>query len=202
MMKYGMRWATVLVALIVLGCAATRLDSSRSPEFAQKTFRKWLVMVPVADLKMQADAEDAFVVKFREAGAEALPSSAILVPEQKYTEKAMEELLGRYGVDGVLLVTLTGSYDQRIDIFSSAGCSSAMVTANAALLDSRSCDLGSYAMRPTMEFKMRLYEVATNQTAWEATSFTQGATLTEPRRLLDSLAEKAVKDLKLMGFLP
>jgi hypothetical protein len=70
------------------------------------------------------------------------------------------------------------------------------------MLESRECNLNNYMSRPTIEFKFRFYEVATNKTIWEAASVTQGTNLSGFPTLIRSLAPTTVQKMIQDGVLP
>jgi hypothetical protein len=197
---------TVIAAWIILvcftaGCARSRLSSFQDPAFTGKAFQKLLVMATISDMKLRNEMEQAFAERLTRSSTMAVPSATILVPDHKYSEAELSNLLHRYNIDGVLLITLVDKYQERIDITNYANCSSAMVSANAAMLNNQTCDISGYALRLTADCKIRLYDVASNQTAWEATSSTQGTSLAGFKILANSLAEKTVKELSEAGLI-
>jgi hypothetical protein len=69
------------------------------------------------------------------------------------------------------------------------------------MLESRECNIDNFMSRPTMEFKFRFYEVATNKTVWEAASVTQGVNMSGFPTLIRSLADTTVKRMIQEGAL-
>jgi hypothetical protein len=193
--------AWVLLLCLTAGCARSTLSSFQAPALAGKTFHKLLVMATISDMKLRNEMEQAFADRLTRSSTTAVPSAIILVPDHKYSEAELATLLRRYDIDGVLLITLVDKYQERIDITNYTNCSSALVGANAAMLNNQTCDISGYALRLTADCKIRLYDVASNETAWEATSTTQGTSLAGFNVLANSLAEKTVKELSEVGLI-
>jgi hypothetical protein len=201
MTRNGVMGSIILGLLITTSCATTNLESYRAPEFAGNPFRKVLVMAPLAEFTLRTQAEHAFVERITLGSTQAVASGTVLAPDRIYKEAEFKEILANYGVDGVLMITLTSKYNQQIEIPGHTSCTSALVSANSALLESSECTVGNTISRPTVEFKFRLYDVASNQTVWEAASSTQGTTLTRFGTLADSLAATTVKRLTREGLI-
>jgi hypothetical protein len=195
MTRRGVMGGILLWLLIGTGCATTNLESDLDKTFTEKPFRKVLVMAPMKEFTMRTQLEQAFVERMNRGSTKAVGSGNILLPDRTYKEAELKDILAKYAIDGVLMITLTGQYSQKIQIPEYTSCTSALVSANAAMLDSSSCDLGSYISRPTVGFKFRLYDVATDRTVWTATSETQGTTLSGFETAATSLAETTVKKL-------
>ena len=69
------------------------------------------------------------------------------------------------------------------------------------MLNNQTCDISGYALRLTADCKIRLYDVNSNETAWEGTSSTQGTSLAGFKILANSLAEKTVRELVEAGLI-
>ena len=193
--------AWILMFCLTLGCARSHLSSFQDPDFTGKAFQKLLVMATISDMKLRNEMEQAFAERLTRGSSMGVPSATILVPDHKYSEAELSNVLRRYNIDGVLLITLVDKYQERIDISTYTNCSSALVSANAAMLNNQTCDISGYALRLTADCKIRLYDVASNQTAWEGTSSTQGTSLAGFKILANSLAEKTVKELIEAGLI-
>ena len=185
----------LLWLMLTMGCAFTQLESESYVDKSapQRTFNRILVMAQISDYTNRTQAEQAFVERLANGSTQVIASATLILPDRKYTEAQMSDLIKQYNIEAVLLIKLTAEYKQRIQTPGSPSCTNALVSANAALLDSRECNIDNFIDRPTMEFDFRLYDVATNKTIWEAATVTQGTNLSGFPTLIRSLADTTVK---------
>jgi hypothetical protein len=190
------RVISVLIWLVLaMGCAITQLESESYVDKSAppKTFQRILVMARISDYTNRTQAEQAFVERLTHGSTQVIASATLILPDRKYTEAEINDLIRQYNIDAVLLIKLTAEYQQRIQTPGSPNCTTALASANAALLESRECNIDNFIDRPTMEFDFRFYDVATNKTIWEAATVTQGTNLSGFPTLIRSLADTTVK---------
>lgn len=194
----------LLWLLLAAGCASTQLESQSFVDQSapSKTHNRIMVMAKVSDFTMRTQAEQALVEQLTRGSTQALASATLILPDRKYSEAEINALIKQYQVDAVLMVTLTAEYQQQIQTAGDPGCLTALASANAALMDSRECNIDNFVNRPTVEFQFRFYDVATNKTVWQAASITQGTNLSGFPTLVRSLAETTVKRMIRDGILP
>ncbi len=203
MSERGVVVGVLLWLLLIPGCASTQLESESyvKPGTPSNEFHRIMVMVTVSEFANRIQAEQAFVERLTRGSTQALSSATLMTPNHKYTEDELKALLRQQQIDAVLLVTLTAEYKQQIQSPGLPGCGSALATANAAMMDSTECSLDNFIARPTVEFKFRFYEVATNKTLWEAASVTQGTNMSGFPTLIRSLAATTVERMNKEGVL-
>jgi hypothetical protein len=187
--------SVLLWLLLAMGCAITQLESESYVDKSAplKTFQRILVMAQISDYTNRTQAEQAFVERLTHGSTQVIASATLILPDRKYTEAQINALIKQYNIDAVLMITLTAEYKQQIQTPGSPNCTSALASANAALLESRECNIDNFIDRPTVEFQFRFYDVATNKTFWEAASVTQGTNLSGFPTLIRSLADTTVK---------
>jgi hypothetical protein len=203
MIRRGVVVGVLFGLLLGAGCASTQLESESyvNQGAPGKAFQRIMVLVTISNFGPRTQAEQAFVERLTRGSTQALASATLMVPDRKYTEADFSTLLKQHQIDAVLVVTLTAEYKQQLQSPGYGPCASALVSANAAMLESRECNIDNFMSRPTMEFKFRFYEVATNKTVWEAASVTLGTNMSGFPTLIRSLAETTVKRMIQEGVL-
>jgi hypothetical protein len=204
MIRRGVVVGVLVWLLLGAGCATTQLESESyvNPETPGRAIRKIMVMVTISEFGPRTQAEQAFVERLARGSTQALASATLMVPDRKYARDEFNAFLKQHQIDAVLMVTLTADYKQQIQSPGYATCSSALASANAAMLESRECNIDNFISRPTLEFKFRFYEVATDKTLWEAASVTQGTNMSGFQTLIRSLAPTTVQKMIQDGALP
>ncbi|HAA02859.1 MAG TPA: hypothetical protein DCE18_05770 [Syntrophobacteraceae bacterium] len=191
MARFGRVVSVLLWLLVGVGCAITQLESESfvDPAAPPRTFHRILAMAKISEYTNRVQAEQAFVERLTRGSTQVLTSASLMLPDKKYTEAEINALIRQHQIDAVLLITMTAEYQQQIQTAGSPSCTTALASANAALLESRECSIDNFIHRPTVEFHFRFYDVATNQTVWEAASVTQGTNLSGFPTLIRSLAD-------------
>jgi len=114
------------------------------------------------------------------------------------------KILSLNQIDAVLLVVLKGSSTEQVYVpqFSSSSYGQATLTGNVINYSAYTQHYGGFFItKPRVQYEMRLYDAATGNTAWVATSLTRGNAYAHFDTLIDSLAGTAAKKLKTDGLL-
>jgi hypothetical protein len=74
----------LLYAILVTGCASTKLTSFKEPSF-NNSFQKIIIYANVSDLEERGTIENVIVSKLIENGFDSMPSLELFLPTRKYS---------------------------------------------------------------------------------------------------------------------
>jgi hypothetical protein len=96
-------------AMVVAGCASTRIRSQVDPQVRGHAYRKVMVFVDFRDMDLRQDTERQFVAALASHGALAASSMDLLPPDREYSTEEETQILLDAGIDAVLVVTPAGA---------------------------------------------------------------------------------------------
>jgi len=174
------------------------------PSIPSRSYQTILVIAPFADLESRKIAEDMFVTKLSPSGVLGLPSLSILFPGRNYSNEEFSKLILDSGADGILLVTLTDAYTEQTYVPpSSYSTGTATLQGNVARYSATTQHYGGYYIsKPRVRYDIRLFDVSTGQTAWMGTSLTRGNAFARFPKLVESLADTAVEQMRKDRLIP
>jgi hypothetical protein len=171
-------WYVCLVVLLSF-CASTAVTSVKSPQISGKSYERIVIYFPYDDLAVRNIVEKQFVDKFDNIGIQGFSALHILPPTENYSDTEVNRILRQHAIDAILIVVLkdystTTSYTTNIS--------------------------GSLAQtypvsKPRAHTELRLYDTATGQNVWLATSMTRGNAFAKVPILAASLATQATQKL-------
>jgi hypothetical protein len=97
----------LLVAALLCACASTSLVNQwKSPDYSGGPVRKVMVVGVAKQPSVRRVFEDEFAAKLKAAGVEAIPSYTQIGEDGLADPAAIEPIIGKLGVDGVLITRL------------------------------------------------------------------------------------------------
>lgn len=193
--------------LIVFGflasCATTRITAFKDPNFTDKTFHRILVVAPFSDMEYRDVTEKQFVYWLSFYSAEAVSSIRIMPPTRTYSEEEYNKAIMKNNIEAVLVVTITDAYTSEVFVPGSTRTNArATLMGNYIDFSSRTTQSpGYFISKPRAKFEMRLFDVASGNTAWVASSLTKGGALADFETLINSLSWNAASQLRHDGML-
>jgi hypothetical protein len=97
----------VLGLMAMVGCATTSIKSVTDPERGTNQYTKLLVIELEGDLIKTKKVEQSFKKKFEKGGINIQLGSELFLPTRKYSEKQIDEMVIKSGVEAVLVANLT-----------------------------------------------------------------------------------------------
>ena len=176
----------------------------KSPSIPSRSYHSILVVAPFADLESRKIAEEIFINKLSRFGLRAIPSLSILFPGRNYSNEEFAKLILDSGTDGILLVTLTDAYTEQTYVPpSSFSTGTATLQGNVAYYSGTTQHYGGYYIsKPRVRYDIRLLDVPSGQTAWMATSLTRGNAFARFPKLVESLADTTVEQMRKDRLVP
>ena len=201
--KYFVVFTILLISIILIGCAETRLETVRNPNLSRIKFKKILVVAPFTDIGLRRQTENAFVSKFTSTEVQSVSSLQILPPIKDYTDSELMGILDRDRVDGILTIALKDYWTSQSYVpRSSSTQGSANLYGNSLSYSSYTQEYGGYYVsKPNVNFEIRLFDRRTGEVAWLVSSTTSGNAFADYRDLANSLAKKVVSELKKENML-
>ena len=192
------------ICVLLGSCASTKMTAIKNPSIPIRSYQNILVIAPFADLESRKTAEDIFVTKLSRIGLRAIPSLSILFPGRNYSNEEFAKLILDSGAEGMLLVTLTDAYTEQTYMPpSSYSTGTLTLQGNLAQYSGTTQHYGGYYIsKPMVRYDIRLFDVSTGQTAWMATSLTRGNAFARFPKLINSLAETAVEQMRKDRLIP
>jgi hypothetical protein len=97
----------LLAALVVSGCAPTKLTSVKDPLAKGTGYGNLLVLARINDLNDRTTVENIFTFQLQQLNIESMPSARLFVPVKTYSQKEINSMLLKNQIDGVLIITPT-----------------------------------------------------------------------------------------------
>jgi len=167
--------ALVLVALAMLACAGTTLTKSwRSPDYKGQSLRKLLVVGVSDEPDLRRTFEEGFVKELKAAGADAVPSYALLPETGQADEARLTQAVKGAGADGALITRLI-----RVDVQTEV--SPVFLPVGIGFYGGYAVAWAGYYSVPvshtdTVVLETDLYSVNESELLWSATTQTVAAT--------------------------
>ena len=111
-------WIGVACCLLLAAgaCTSTSLTVLQPGEAADGVFRKIAVMGCFNSPEDRKNFEDGIVTALQKKGCDAVSSIAFMKHGEKHSEKEMEKLFTRQGLDAILILKVAGLQEERTDI--------------------------------------------------------------------------------------
>ena len=195
--KYFLVGLFLILAMFLVGCATTTLNTIKNPELFQIKFEKILVVAPFSDIGLRKQTEDAFIAKFNLSGMNAISSIQRIPPVRDYDEQELLKILEQEKIDGILVVGLQDYWTSQSYVpKSSSTQGTASLYGNYLHYRSYTKEYGGYYIsKPNVTFEIRLLDSKSAQIAWLTSSLTKGNGFADYNTLANSLAKKVVKKL-------
>lgn len=191
-----------LTSILLLGCASTKLTSFVDPDFTNSYYHKILIYFPSLDLDEQKEAEDIYKECFAEYGLEALSSTELFPPTRSFSSDEMIDVMKQNKVEAVLFVEFKDAWNDETYIPETQTTNKKgdlEVYGNRAEYKEKSTTYsygGYYVNKPRIKFESRLVDLNMDKIAWIGSSLTKGNAFAKFHKLISSLAESTLADLK------
>ncbi len=217
------RFKPLMMAALVAAtgaCATTRTTSMAAPEVRGKVFMRVLVSADLQDLEMMQYAERAVgsvrspssvvapdtlvcdpVCRRADIPAQGsndstvfIPAHTLLFPGRSYSAEELRKILSENGIDATLVLspTAAGVSETYVPPTYVTSCS----TWNSSTSCSSRAVGGGTLKSPWASFSARLYDAASGQVVWIATSNTNGSPMSGTASLISSMAAETVRKLR------
>lgn len=188
----------LLSAILITGCAWTKISSVKDPDFANVKFSKILVFAPFSDLEYRQTTEGKFQNALNQKGVIPVKSLDLFPPTREFSEYGIMNVLDKNGIEGILFVTLADYWTSQTYIpESSSTQGSASLIGNTIYYSGRTQNYGGYFIsKPNIAFEMRLYDIQTGRMVWIAKSDTRGNAYADFGVMISSLANETANKLK------
>jgi hypothetical protein len=193
----------ILLTLILVGCASTRMTSFKDPAYRYTTFQRVLIVVNTSNLERMLYFETQMVNEFSKAGFYGIEGYKLFPPTRNLSPTEKVELLKRENIDSYLSISVGETGVERIYIpptgTTTSTTGSVTVAGNNATYSEKSVTeiQGGYTLsKPWAEFETKLIDVSNGNTAWLATSFTGGNAFADFNTVINSFCEETLNKLK------
>lgn len=174
-----------------------------------------MVVAPFRDIGLRQETEGSFIAslktyqektkiyrrtrydRYRPIEVDFLRSIDIIPPFKEYNHNEIGEKLSEKEIDGILVVALEDYWTSQTYIpkFSETK-GEFKVYGNALHYDSYTQESGGYYIsKPRVKFEIRLYDVASGEVIWMATSVTTGNAFAKYGNLVESLSMLVLEEL-------
>lgn len=201
--------------LFLIHCATTDIRAIRNQEIPDIKLRRLLVIAPFKDIGIRQDTEGSFSVslksylrKFKIYGRAGydrykpvdvvfLRSIDILPPFKMYNDSDVAEKLREQKIEGILAVALEDYWTAQTYVPRSSETTGEFKIYGGSLqYESYTKESGGYYIsKPRVKFEIRLYDVASGEILWMATSATKGNAFANYDNLIESLSMKILEEL-------
>ena len=206
MIRQGSLVVAILAAFTINGCATTSVSSFRAPNFDGATFDKIGVFANTSNLEWRSSLEDSMVHELRELGGNAVATNSIISPTETLGADEVLQRLSNENVDALLVVTVGDSGVSEVWVpqrstsaYSGAG-SMAGGTGTYAGSGSSVTTGGYTAAKPWAQMSTGLFDMATGQTVWVASSSTHGTEYSSFKTVRQSYSRKVAAELATEKF--
>jgi len=200
--------AVVLIGsmLVLMGCATTKITSFCDPDYQGTTIEGAMVAGLFGDLETRQKTEGAFIKVFNERGIgiRVIPSMKLAPPTRPdITEEEMRSALKQEGISMILAVQLTDAYSQESYVPESSYTEvQGSVWGNTFQGTSSTQKFGGfYVSKPTMLFKVQLYDTENYRMVWTSSSLTRGDAFADFDAMVKSLAHATLIKLYEDGLI-
>lgn len=203
-MRNHVNRSVVLVAVLLAGCATTRMTSQINQDVMGRSFGKVLVHGNFQSLEYRQLAEETLCTELaRVAGCECLKSSEVFFPGEEYSAEQISIRLSDLKIDGVLTLQPTGSGTSSTYVpQTSHTTGSATVTGNTVTGSSTTRTSGGYNVsKPWANYEAVLLSTSDGRVAWYATAASGGNAFAGWEDLIKSASNKTVSKLVSDGVL-
>lgn len=196
------RLLLILLALSLLGApihgasilAIVRMDSMTRPGFESYILGRTMPVSSEPNTIVREMAEGMFVTYLKKSNVDAVEAFKILI-DTNYTNEELKENVLNNDIKSILIIKLTGATEKE--------------TQTPGTIKETYNPYGStYYFQPGMTitrkflfFELTLFDAESDQMIWTATANVNCGTLTKVNHVLDSLADKTVKQLKKDGHI-
>lgn len=189
--------AAVLVAVLLAGCATTRMASQVNREAGGRSFGKVLVHGNFQNLEYRQLAENKLCAELSATGVACLKSAEVFFPGQEYSADQIAERLSELQVDAVLALQPTGSGTSSTYVpQTSHTIGSATVSGNTVTGSSTTRTSGGYNIsKPWANYEAVLWATSDGKVAWYATAASGGNAFAGWDDLISSASSKTVSKL-------
>jgi hypothetical protein len=190
--------AAVALAVLLVGCAITRMTSQVNREAVGRSFSKVLVHGNFQSLENRQLAESKLCAELAGAtGVDCLKSADVFFPAQEYSAEQIAERLNELHVDAVLTLQPTGSGTSSTYVpQTSHTTGSGTVFGNTVTGSSTTQTYGGYNInKPWANYEVVLWSTSDGKVAWYATAASEGNAFAGWDDLISSASSKAVSKL-------
>uniref|UniRef100_A0A7V3KMK5 DUF4136 domain-containing protein n=1 Tax=candidate division WOR-3 bacterium TaxID=2052148 RepID=A0A7V3KMK5_UNCW3 len=205
-----------LLIIMTVGCAVTRVTSFKDPAFADRKIDQVLIVVPSTDLEARTTIETAFTVRFEDCGVKAIPSFKVFIPTRTYTEDEIRKSIKDHFIAAVLWIELKDSTPDRVFLPGGFGFTTGQISPpqvystspnvhvipGPQTFSAQSFSIGPGVIsKPKLQYKIDLWDVATEKIIWTAASVTRGGSEVKFNTLIESFANTVLEKLKEDGLI-
>ncbi len=196
------RCFTLGIALGVMGCASTAMNSMPATEVQGRVFHNILVVAAFEDIGILRATEDRFAAASVSMNITFVPSYQVFFPGRQYTAEESAGLLRQHRIEGVLVVSVrqTGENTYYVPPTYVSGCTAWNPVYGCSQVTTTATGGGSY-QKPWARFRAQLYDATTGVPVWVATAATGGNALATSLTLVQSMADETMVHLAADGVI-
>jgi len=199
LLSTGIYGLTIIALTVILGCAATQIETFKDPLFEGKTYNTIMVFGEFSDLKNRKSVENKFCQAFGEKGINCVSSIDLIYPTREYGKEEIVKIVKENKIDAVLMVSLKDAYEKKIYM---PGDSKTSCQANYyGNVDCHTYTSPSYYIsKPRIKCESVLVDIERDKDVWMASSFTAGNAYADFEVMVISLARETLKKLSDDGL--
>lgn len=184
----------IFIALILYGCASTKITGYSDPAYASKTYRSTVVFASNVGLEKAAELEGAICNNFRSNGIKCSPFQLMFPPTRQHSADYVFKNVQEKGFDSVLILTAGGDYSSS-QVFGYQSYGSATAYGNQAYGQSSSYALRAYSRQSYI--RATLVDGSSREIAWlgDAKTGGQGMVNVTDSAFNSSVSSKLVSSL-------
>lgn len=197
-MKMSSSVAAVLLGVMLVGCATTRITSQVNREVIGRSFGKVLVHGNFQNLEYRQLAESKLCSGLAEAtGVACLKSAEVFFPGQEYSAEQIAERLSELQIDAVLTLQPTGSGTSSTYVPQTSHTTGrATVIGNTVTGSSTTQTYGGYYIsKPWQNCEAVLWSTSDGKVVWYGTAASRGNAFAGWDDLINSASSKTVSKL-------
>ena len=202
MAVYRRAWLLLPSVVVWSACARTSMVSVPAPAAAGRPLHTVLVIAHLADPGLSAETERRFVAAGGRGRTRFIASQAVLFPGREDDSADLASIVRRNQVDGILVISSSESGARRDSMatsYTTIGC--AVWTAEIGCQDVPVVVPGYQTSTPWAQFTARVYDAATGEPLWSASSTTRGTTYAGAATLVHSMAATTLARLARDGVI-
>lgn len=193
----------IVLAVLLVGCASTKMTTYKDPEFSNVTYRSLVVSSNSQDLEHKGYMETRICQELSIYDVKCQRSIDVFPPTRKFTDEQWVQRFINSGADALVTIELTDSYSTQSYVpQSSTTTGNIRAYGNTAHYNQTTNTYGGYNVsKPVEKYKVTLIDGRNGQVAFVATSSTRGNAFADDEDLSNSLAVELAQQLEKSGFL-
>ena len=193
---------SLLIIILLFGCASTRMTSFKDPDYQKADFKRILVVANTSDLEDRQRLENRMVESFTNVGVYAVESYKLFPPTRNLADDEKVKIILKNNIDSFISISVGESGVNEIYVPPTGSTTrtegNVSVYGNTANYrqKSKTTYQGGYNLsKPWAEFETKFYDVSNGRMAWIASSFTGGNAYAKRNTVINSYCGKTVDQL-------